>query len=562
MERPNLTGVRLDIAFYIGALETDAVHKQERLNEQEEKITKLTQRVVDLEQMLMNMQRMRFGRKSEQIKPEGAEQLSFLESNPAAVPVSGEEEAVEVASFKRRKKRTQEEIIASMPVVVHEYMLEDGDTVCPRCGDKSMEDIGKELVYSEYERVPEHMERHDYYTHKYACRNCEGGTGECESCADAGTEKCKTCLERPKTVVIKAVIPKELITPLIKGSKTSASIMAQIYDDKFDQGLPWYRQEKEWERLGFPISRQTMSNWELRIDKDYFQAVIAYMLKVAKKESSIIHSDESHVKVLQEKTEHGNLKRCQMWVVRTGEEEKKQIVVFNFRTTRMAKEAKDILSGYDKFFISDGYSGYNELGKTATRCGCWAHVRRAFYDSVPNHNMKLGSTGREGVQFCDKLFRIEEEIKKMSPEEKLRIRQEKSKKVVDDFYAWVDTVQPLNTSLKDALTYAKNQKEYLMHFLDDSRIPLSNNRAENAIRPFVIGRKNWLFCNSEGGATAAANAYSIVETAKANDLDVRKYFEFILKKLSLAEGNLNDDFLETIMPWGTEAREKCQRSCI
>ena len=101
MERPNLTGVRLDIAFYIGALETDAVHKQERLNEQEEKITKLTQRVVDLEQMLMNMQRMRFGRKSEQIKPEGAEQLSFLESNPAAVPVSGEEEAVEVASFKR-----------------------------------------------------------------------------------------------------------------------------------------------------------------------------------------------------------------------------------------------------------------------------------------------------------------------------------------------------------------------------------------------------------------------------------------------------------------------------
>lgn len=563
MERPNLTGVRMDVAFYIASLEADAAHKQERLNKQEEEISKLNRRVGDLEQMLMNMQRMRFGRKSEQIKPDGAEQLSFLENDSsAAVAESVEDETVEVTSFSRRKKRTQEEIIASMPVVVHEYMLGEEDTVCPRCGDENMEDIGKELVYSEYERVPEHMERHDYYAHKYACRNCEGGTGKCDSCPDAGTDKCKTCLHRPKTIVIKAVIPKELITPLIKGSKASASIMAQGYGDKFDQGLPWYRQEKEWERLGFPISRQTMTNWELRIDQDYFQAFIAYMLKVAKKESSVVHCDESHVRVLQEKTDKGNPKKCQMWVVRTGEEEKKQIVVFSFRTTRMAKEATDILSGYDKFFVSDGYSGYNELGKAATRCGCWAHVRREFYDSVPDHNMKLDSTGREGVRFCDKLFRIEDEIKGKNPEEILKIRKEKSKKVIDDFYAWVDTVQPSNTNLKDALGYARKQKEYLTRFLDDPRIPISNNRAENAIRPFVIGRKNWLFCNSEDGAIAAANAYSIVETAKANNLDVRKYFEFILKKLPLAEGNLTDKFFETIMPWGAEAQERCQRSHI
>ena len=289
MERPNLTDVRMDVAFYIASLEADAAHKQERLNKQEEEISKLNRRVGDLEQMLMNMQRMRFGRKSEQIKPDGAEQLSFLENDvPVAVAKSNEEETVEVASFNRRKKRTQEEIIASMPVVVHEYMLGEEDTVCPRCGNENMEDIGKELVYSEYERVPEHIERHDYYAHKYACRNCEGGTGKCETCPDAGTDKCKTCLDRPKTIVIKAVIPKELITPLIKGSKASASIMAQGYGDKFDQGLPWYRQEKEWERLGFPISRQTMTNWELRIDKDYFQAFIAYMLKTAKKESLLL----------------------------------------------------------------------------------------------------------------------------------------------------------------------------------------------------------------------------------------------------------------------------------
>ena len=250
MERPNLTGIRTEVAFYIATLEADAAYKQEKLSKQEEEINKLNRRVGDLEQMLMNMQRMRFGRKSEQIKLEGSEQLSFLENDDSVSTTgSGEKETVEVRSFSRRKKRTQEEIIASMPVVIHEYMLGEEDTVCPRCGDENMEDIGKELVYSEYERVPEHMERHDYYAHKYACRSCEGGTGKCDSCPDAGTDKCKTCLDRPRTIVIKAAIPKDLITPLIKGSKASASIMAQGYGDKFDQGLPWYRQEKEWERI-------------------------------------------------------------------------------------------------------------------------------------------------------------------------------------------------------------------------------------------------------------------------------------------------------------------------
>ena len=252
------------------------------------------------------------------------------------------------------------------------------------------------------------------------------------------------------------------------------------------------------------------------------------------------------------------LKASGSWTL-TGEEEKKQIVVFNYRSSRKAREATDILEGYDRYFVSDGYSGYNELGKTAKRCGCWVHLRRFFYDSIPDHNMKLESTGREGVHFCDKLFSIEESCKDLSHEEKLKIRKEKSKKVVEEFYEWVETIQPSNDHLQKGLTYARNQKEPLMRFLDDPRIPLSNNRAENAIRPFVVGRKNWLFCNSEAGADATANAYSIAETAKANNLDVRKYFEYILKRLPLAEGNLTDEFIEGIMPWNQEAQNKCQR---
>ena len=365
MERPNLSGIRPDVAAYIGALEMDSAHKQENLDKQEEEIISLVRRVSDLEQMLINLQRMYFGRKSEKIKPamDGMEQLSFLVEEETPVEPVQEEAEIEVSTHKRKQKRTQEEIIASLPVFGHEYKLADDDIRCPRCGEEKMECIGRELVYTEYERVPAHVDRHDYYAYKYACHNCEEGTAACETCESAGTEQCKSCPDRPKMVVIQAKIPDELITPLIKGSKASASIMAHAYDDKFAQGIPWYRQEKEWERLGFPISRQTMTNWVLRIDKDYFQPVVSYILKTAKQESSILHCDETPVKVLQEKTENGNPKECQMWVVRTGKYEKKPIVVFNYRSTRQGKEALDILSGYHKWFVSDGFSGYNGLGR-------------------------------------------------------------------------------------------------------------------------------------------------------------------------------------------------------
>ena len=133
---------------------------------------------------------------------------------------------------------------------------------------------------------------------------------------------------------------------------------------------------------------------------------------------------------------------------------------------------------------------------------------------------------------------------------------------MEEFFEWIESIDPDKSHLKQAQTFARNQKQYLMRFLDDPRIPISNNLAENAIRPFVVGRKHWLFCNSEAGATATANAYSLVETAKANGLDVKKYLQFILKKLPLAEGNLTDEFIEKIMPWNSEVRDKCQRGYI
>ena len=560
MSRPDTNNLRPDVASYIFTLEHTNRQLQEQLRKRDDQFTQLENRIADLQQMLLNLQKMQFGRKSEKIAVSLGEQLSMLDSveTEQANVSSTKAEDIEVAAHKR-KKRKQSEIIGDIEVVIHPVEIPAEEKKCPRCGNEDLEFIGNEVLYSEYVRVPAHMERHDYVTEKYACHNCEEGTGACEKCDHADTDACKTCPDRPKMVVIGGKLPEELKYPLIKGSKASPSIVGQIYYDEFVQGIPRYRQEKEWERLQFPIPRQTMTNWILDIDGRLIQPLVDYLGKVAKAESTVIHGDETGVKVLKVKTENGNPKKCHMWVIRTGEREKKQIVIFYFRTSREGKEAVDILGGYEKYFVSDGYSGYNELGRSAIRCGCWDHARRYFYNAVPGHDMSVPGTAREGVRLIDILYRIEKENKDASLTDLGHIRDTESRKAVSNFYTWLDTVHPALKGMTDAVNYAKNQKENLMRFLDDPVIPLSNSRAENAIRPFVIGRKNWLFCNSIAGGNAVANAYSIVETAKANDLDVLKYIEYILRRLPIAEGNFTDEFLEKLAPWNHNVKEMCGR---
>ena len=377
MSRPDTNNLRPDVASYIFTLEHTNRQLQEQLRKRDDQFTQLENRIADLQQMLLNLQKMQFGRKSEKIAVSLGEQLSMLDSveTEQANVSSTKAEEIEVAAHKR-KKRKQSEIIGDIEVVIHPVEIPAEEKKCPRCGNEDLEFIGNEVLYSEYVRVPAHMERHDYVTEKYACHNCEEGTGACEKCDHADTDACKTCPDRPKMVVIGGKLPEELKYPLIKGSKASPSIVGQIYYDEFVQGIPRYRQEKEWERLQFPIPRQTMTNWILDIDGRLIQPLVDYLGKVAKAESTVIHGDKTGVKVLKVKTENGNPKKCHMWVIRTGEREKKQIVIFYFRTSREGKEAVDILGGYEKYFVSDGYSGYNELGRSAIRCGCWDSPNR------------------------------------------------------------------------------------------------------------------------------------------------------------------------------------------
>ena len=209
------------------------------------------------------------------------------------------------------------------------------------------------------------------------------------------------------------------------------------------------------------------------------------------------------------------------------------------------QNAEEYIKGFSGYLHTDGYSGYNRL-TGVTRCGCWAHLRRKFDEALPigKASEANGSYAQQGIAYCNKLFQIEADLTDMSPEDRYNKRLELEKPVLEAFWSWLESFVPLRGSkLATAVTYARNQKPYLENYLLDGRCSISNNIAENAIRPFVTGRKNWLFADSTKGATASAAIYSIVETAKANGLDVFLYLEQLLMHRTHLGDLLHDEFL-------------------
>ena len=590
MNRPNLaTATRDEMAAYILILEMMNSTQAERLAAMEAQAAEMMQQIETLKynldqakMMYQNLAQMHFGTKSERIKPPekpkvDGEQLAFVELDDLLTQTACDsntekvesdtvtEETVEVASHTRKKKRTAEEIEKDLPVRTVTLPFPVEEQVCPRCGNTHLIPIGENCLYTEFTVLRPQVIRLEYMGTRFKCPECEGESDhpeKCEQCENSGTGACATCENRPRTIFLDPRLPEECRHPLLRGTKCSDSIMAQIYAGKIEQGLPLYRMEKDWERMGFPIPRQTMSNWMLKIDQLYFDILVRHMLEAVKNEVNVLHSDETHIKVLKIKTKEGKVKKCHMWVVRSGKFEGRKIVVYVFRKSRKAEEANDILSGYTGYFVVDGYSGYNGIARLAIRCGCWDHTRRYFKYAIPNQDMTLDTAGRKGVGFCDALAMIERELENVTPEERLKVRLEKSKPIVDEFFAWVRDLNPGNDQLKKAKKYALHQEKELRRFLEDGRIPITNNPAENAIRPFVIGRKNFLFCVSEEGARATANAYSLAETAKANDLDVLKYFEYTMHAMRMQDGKFTPEFLDSLLPWNEEVQKVCKRGQI
>ena len=280
------------------------------------------------------------------------------------------------------------------------------------------------------------------------------------------------------------------------------------------------------------------------------------MHKKLKQGCELLHADETTMQCNHEPGRSAT-SNSYMWVMTSGELEKMKGVIFHYASSRATKEATEFLDGFHGLLVTDGYESYKSI-EGCTHAECWAHARRYFYESVPldeHKKMVTSATGYHGVKLIDELFEIEREISKLSPEEKLNIRKEKSEPVLKKFYEWVNlTYQKYvtNKKLLKALNYVLNQKKELSEFLNDGRIPLTNSRAERAIRPFAVHRKNWLFADSVAGAEANAVYYSIIESAKINNLNIYKYIHYLLKELPQLEGYVDEEQLEKYLPWSDE----------
>ena len=474
---------------------------------------------------------------------EGTQCSFFGEVQDEEVKEEVEEKTEEIIVHKKKNSKKQQSGIKKSELKNIEketiiFKLEGEDLKCPECGSE-LKKIGTEVVRQEIEYVPAKLKLKTYVREVYKCEEC-------------GTEKSK----KDTATIVKTKTPN----PLLTHSFASSSLATEVIYQKYYMGVPLYRQEKVWDDKGLVLPRSMTSNWCIKISEYYLEPIYNLMLKKLKELCELLHSDETTMQCNKEPGKKAS-SNSYMWVLAAGELEKYKGVIFSYSRSRSAEVAQKLLEGYKNILVTDGYAGYNILEEELNRAECWAHARRYFYESVPldeHKKMITTSAGYPGVKYIDELFKVEREIETLTPDEKVAKRQEKSAPILKNFYDWVSLTSQkyiTNKKLKEAITYAENQKDNLIKFLDDGKIPLINSKAERTIRPFAVHRKNWLFADTIEGAKANAIYYSLIESAKANNLNIYKYIKYLLDELPQLEGEQTEDAIEKYLPWSKELPE-------
>ena len=483
----------------------------------------------------------RFGMSVDKVQYIGQLDISSITDEPnvfneaeVTANIAEKEPEIEEITYKRRKKSgSRQEKFENIPAETIEYTLEGKDLECPQCGGERHV-MGQEVT-SELVVIPAQLKVINHVRHKYGCRDCE-----------------KNEITTPIDV---APMPKRALP----GSPASASAIAYIMTLKFVDSMPLYRQEKHFERLGISFSRQTMSNWMLMASEKWLK-ILYERMKEHLLSKDILHADETRLQVLRE-PERTAEKQSYMWLYRTGRDGP-PIILFEYQTTRSGKHPKKFLADFKGYLHVDGYGGYECLTNVIL-CACWAHSRRKFCDALkilPVGKRDADVASNKGLEFCNKLFEIEKILKDEPPEKRYLARIEKSKPVLDEFREWLNyhsaRALPKSTFGK-AVKYCRNQWHKLTAFLKDGRLEIDNNRSERSIKPFVIGRKNFLFCNTPRGANASATIYSIVETAKENGLNPFQYLKYLFEKMPNIDIE-DKSAIDELMPWSTALPDVCR----
>jgi transposase len=471
-----------------------------------------------------------FGRKSEKFTLEDGPQPLPLFDMPEPADAEDKDDEEIIVPGHTRKKRGRKALPEDLPRIERIHDIAEEDKICA-CGCE-MSRIGEE-VSEQLDIVPARIQVIRNIRPKYACKNCEG-------LEDDGPSV-KIAPVHPQ------IIPKSIVSP---------GLLAHILTGKFIDHTPFYRQEKQFIRLGVQISRTSMCNWAMQAA--FACQPLLNLLQDDLLAGSYINIDETTLQVLNEPGRDPTTKSY-MWIFRRGDPEK-PVLIYQYHPTRSGNVVREFLRDFQGYVQTDGYSGYDFLDhkKGVHHIGCLAHARRKFMDVIKaqGKNRKTGSADK-ALSYIKNLYKIEKEAceKELSPEEIFKIRQDRAKPILDDFKKWLSKRQletPPKGLLGKAIAYTLNQWHRLIGYIEDGRLAPDNNMAENSIRPFVIGRKNWLFSGTPEGARASALLYSLIETAKMNKHEPYAYLRYIFTKLPMAS-SLED--YEALLPWNVSPRQ-------
>ena len=506
------------------------------LMNQQEQVETLTKEVHALnEKMQLMMEQLilasknRFGRSSE--KMTDATQISFMEVdgniiffNEAEAVCDLEAPEPESLEFKKpRRKGKKEADLSSLPTVrVDHYMTEEQLTA--EFGENGWKQL-PDAISRRYKFEPAKVEVEEHHIGVYASKKDEH--------------------------MVKAEHPKGLL----HGSLVSPSIAAAIINGKYVNAVPLYRLEQEFSRYGLAITRQNMANWMIRIAEEYLGVLYDYLHEKLY-DYHVIQADETPCFVNKDGRPAGS--KSYMWVYRSGYlYTDKQIVLYDYETTRKATHPREFLKNYSGICVTDGYQVYHTIEKELeelTIAGCWVHARRRFDEAlatIPKEAQKQSESFLIMKQI-QAIYREEGKLKDLPSDERLKQRQLIIQPLVDALFVYLKKMNakvPAKGKLRDAFSYILNQEKYLRVFLTDGDVPMDNNASERSIRSFCIGKKNCYLIDTIHGAKASAIIYSIVETAKANNLKPYEYVEHILTELPERLNDTDRTFLDDLLPW-------------
>jgi len=515
----------------LSSLPDDTSSLKEIIVSQQLEFKKIQEQNNYLQEMVRLLKNELFGRKSEVRRPPDANQLPiFTPEQAPPVPEPAQDVVIEAHT---RKKRGRKPLPADLPRedVIHDIPEEE-----KRCGcGTELTRFGQEIC-EKLDFTPAKLCVIRHIRPKYVCKSCEGVEDSAPTVKIAAP--------------VAQFIPKSIATE---------GLVAHVVVSKFADGLPLYRQQKMFNRYGVDLSRATLAGWVIQASGQCLPLLELLINEI--RGGPVINIDESPLQVMKEPG-RSNTTKSYMWVFCGGGPDHRT-VVYQYHPTRSGQVPLEFLGDYRGYVQSDAFSGYEHIARKGgiVHLGCWVHARRYFMNVVKVRKKNRGGKAPvkgladEALDFIGNLYKIENRAKAqaLSHDEIYRLRQQEAKPILETFKLWLEAnhaITPPEGLLGKAIQYALNNWEKLIAYIEDGRLKPDNNIAENAIRPFVLGRKNWLFAGAPKGAEASAIFFSLIETAKANSLEPYAYLRHIFTKLPLAK--TAEDY-KALLPWNIDA---------